>query len=97
MVYESIQKLIEDVFESITQKPTGPDPGIPTGLKRKRNNNGIDKHFIITTGDHYAMRWWSGRPTITDDLEKACYIIDGRELPESDHQNHDAPGQDLGI
>ena len=82
MVYESIQKLIEDVFERITQQTYWTGSGYSNRLKKKRNNNGIDKHFIITTGDHYAMRWWSGRPTVTDDLEKVCYIIDGRELPE---------------
>ena len=82
MVYESIQKLIEDVFQRITQDTYWTGTGYSNRLKKKRNNNGIDKHFIITTGDHYAIARWSGRPTITDDLEKACYIIDGRELPE---------------
>ena len=82
MVYESIQKLIEDVFQRITQETYWTGSGYSNRQKKKRNNNGIDKHFIISTGDHYAMNWYSGRPTITDDLEKACYIIDGRDLPE---------------
>jgi len=82
MVYESIQKLIEDVFERITQQTYWTGSGYSNRRKKKRNNNGIDKHFIITTGDNYAMNWYSGRPTITDDLEKACYIIDGHDLPE---------------
>ena len=82
MVYESIQKLIEDVFERITQETYYTGSGYSNRKEKKRNNNGIDKHFIITTGDNYAINWYSGRPTITDDLEKACYIIDGQELPE---------------
>lgn len=81
LVYESVRKLIEDVYGRITEKT------YPTGsgwdkTEKKRNNNGIDKHFILTTYDHNAITWYSQRPTITDDLEKACYIIDGKSVPE---------------
>jgi len=80
LVYENVQKLIEDVFNRITQGTY--HVGGWNGDKKKRNNNGIDKFFIITTNDQYSLNWYSGRPTITDDLEKACYIIDGKQLPE---------------
>lgn len=82
LVYESMQKLIEDVFERITQDTYFTGSSYSNRLKKKRNNNGIDKHFIIRTMDNYCMNYWSGKPTITDDLEKACYIIDGKQLPE---------------
>lgn len=82
VVHESVQKLIEDVFERITKDTYWTGSGYSNHKKKKRNNNGIDKHFIITTNDHHHLGWYSVRPTITDDLEKACYIIDGKELPE---------------
>lgn len=82
-VYDSVQKLVEDVFDRITQDTywTG-GSSYSTRVKKKRNNNSIDKHFILTTYDCSSMAYWSGRPTLTDDLEKACYIIDGKLLPE---------------
>jgi hypothetical protein len=80
LVYENVQRLIEDVFNRITQETYR--VGGWNGTKKKRNNNGIDKFFILSTGDNYAMEWYSSRSTITDDLEKACYIIDGKQLPE---------------
>lgn len=80
VVYENIQKLIDDVFEHITCGTyyTGPNGYI----KKKRNNSGIDKHFILTTHDCSYLGWYNRGPTITDDLEKACYLIDGKELPD---------------
>lgn len=80
LVYESVQKLIEDVFRRITDETYW--VGGWNGQKKKRNNNGIDKFFIITTNDIRAIDWYSSEPTITDDLEKACYIIDGKRLPD---------------
>lgn len=82
MVYESIQKLMEDVFNRITQGTYRTGASYNSSVKKKRNNNGIDKWFILSTNDQYSMNYWSGNPTITDDLEKACYIIDGKLLPE---------------
>lgn len=82
VVYENIQKLIEDVFNRITQDTYYTGSGWSGRAKKKRNNNGIDEHFIITTYDLNHLNWYDGRPTITDDLEKACYIIDGKQVPE---------------
>lgn len=81
-IHTSVQKLIEDVFTRITEETYWTGSSYSTRLKKKRNNNGIDKNFIITTGDVNQIRWYSNRPTITDDLEKACYIIDGKLLPD---------------
>lgn len=82
LVYTSVQKLIEDVFERVTTETYWTGSGYSSRQKKKRNNNGIDKHFILSTGDASALSWYSRGPTITDDLEKACYIIDGKTLPE---------------
>jgi len=82
VVYENIQKLIEDVFNRITKETYYTGSGYSSRLKKKRNNNGIDRHFIITTNDNYSISYWSSKPTITDDLEKACYIMDGKTVPE---------------
>lgn len=79
LVYESVGKLISDVFERIVTKTYETGSSYSTRQKKKRNNNGIDKNFIITT---YDSNRWNHSPTITDDLEKACYIIDGKLLPE---------------
>lgn len=83
VIYDNVQKLIEDVFDRITRETYRTGSGWYNSVKKKRNNNGVDKFFILSTQDHCAMRWYSGRPTITDDLEKACYIMDGKELPET--------------
>jgi len=51
--------------------------------KKKRNNNGVDKFFILSTHDYSRIfAYWNSRPTITDDLEKVCYILDGKTIPE---------------
>lgn len=51
--------------------------------RKKRNNNGVDKRFILRTGDWSMMfAYWGERPTVTDDLEKVCYLLAGRTLPE---------------
>lgn len=82
LVYDSIQKLIEQVFERIVGETYYTGSGYSNREKKKRNNNGIDKHFILTTHDIGTLNYWNHRPTVTDDLEKACYIIGGGMLPE---------------
>lgn len=81
-VHESVQKLIQDVFTRITEGTYITGSGYNGSVKKKRNNAGIDKHFILRTGDVHSLSWGSRGPTVTDDLEKACYIIDGKKLPE---------------
>lgn len=82
LIYESVRQLVEDVFNRITKETYRTGGSWNSSQKKKRNNNGIDKFFILTTHDDSSLKWWSGKPTITDDLEKACYILDGKDLPE---------------
>jgi hypothetical protein len=53
------------------------------GEKKKRNNNGIDSNFILSAYDYSSLYGYHiSKPTITDDLEKACYLLDGKRLPD---------------
>jgi hypothetical protein len=84
LIYDNVKKLVVKVFESITTGGmyyTGPGASY-NKAKKKRNNNGIDKHFILTTHDYnMVFHYWSQTPTVTDDLEKVCYILSGKKLP----------------
>lgn len=83
LIYENIKTLINQVFISITEKTYYTGSGYCNRQKKKRNNNGIDENFIITTGDYdLIFGWYSHRPTITDDLEKVCYILSCEKLPD---------------
>lgn len=83
LIYENVNTLVKNVFSSLTEEIyyTG-GSSYSTRAKKKRNNNGVDKQFIIHTGDHYRIHSYTGVPSITDDLEKVCYILSGRSLPE---------------
>jgi len=79
LIHENVKTLIQQVFKKLTEDTyyTG------SRERKKRNNNGIDKSFIITTHDYSRIfGYWTSTPTITDDLEKACYILDGKSLPD---------------
>lgn len=81
IIYDNIRSMMKSVYERITQQIYYTGTGYRT--KKKRNNNGIDKHFIITTNDwHRVFSYWTNKPTVTDDLEKLCYILHGKSLPE---------------
>lgn len=88
-IYDNVKQLVSKVYDEITQRTyyTG-GSSYNNCVKKKRNNNGIDKHFIISTGDIYNIQSWNDRPTITDDLEKACYILAGADLPEMGIKRH---------
>jgi len=82
LINDNVKTLIHQVFAEITEGTyhTGSGYNAP---RKKRNNNGIDKNFILYTNDWSSMfGYWSSKPTITDDLEKVCYIIAGRQLPD---------------
>lgn len=83
MIYESVQKMIEKVFEGITNETywTG-GSSYSTKVKKKRNNDGIDKFFILSTSDYTGYGWRWDHVSLTDDLEKACYLLDGKLLPK---------------
>ncbi len=88
LIHENVRAMMKSVYEKII---TGSYyTGGRNGDQKKRNNNGIDASFILYTGDHsrvhqYGYYW--NHPTITDDLEKACYLIAGEELPEHPLKN----------
>jgi hypothetical protein len=51
--------------------------------KKKRNNNGVDSYFILRTHDWQTIYdYWRDSPSVMDDLEKACYLLDGQPLPD---------------
>lgn len=83
LIHDNVKTLVKQVYDSITQEKYLTGGNYHTGTMKKRNNNGIDKTFIITTRDYSRIfGYWSSTPTITDDLEKACYILDGKALPD---------------
>ena len=85
-VYENVEKMFKRVYETIV---TGTyEVGGWNGTKKKRNNNGIDKFFILKTWDYNFVFGYRGDLTITDDLEKVCYLIDGKELPKMTLKEH---------
>ena len=81
VIYDNIRTLITSVFKSVTEGTYYTGSGYSNQKKKKRNNNGIDKNFILHTND-YNMFGYYDRPTVTDDLEKVCYIMDGKTVPK---------------
>ena len=82
LIHDNVQTLIKQVFNEITQGYyyTG---SRNNGERKKRNNSGIDQSFILYTSDYSSIfGYWSSTPTVTDDLEKVCYILDGKALPK---------------
>jgi hypothetical protein len=83
VIYDNVKTLIKTVFKKLTEDTYYTGSGYSSRKKKKRNNNGVDKRFIISTNDYSAIfgyNWY--RPTITDDLEKVSYLLDGKKLPE---------------
>lgn len=77
LINKGVKTLAESIYNELVNAK------YETGNKtKKRNNNGVDKRFILKAYD-YGIEYCSiNQPTITDDLEKLCYILDGKELPE---------------
>lgn len=81
-IRDNVNTLVKKVYSDITNGYYYTGNGY-RGEKKKRNNNGIDKSFIIYTADWKTIfAYWSDKPTIMDDLEKVCYILDGKALPD---------------
>lgn len=79
LILENVKTLVKDVYDRIVNGTyyVGKE-------KKKRNNSGIDTHFILYTGDHSGLfKYWQQRPSIMDDLEKVCYLLDGKTLPKN--------------
>ena len=82
MIYENVRLMCKRVYDEIISAYYYTGSGY-NKTKKKRNNAGVDHSFIICTGDyHMLFSYWPAGPTITDDLEKVCYILDGKSLPE---------------
>ncbi|MGD9157002.1 MAG: DUF4942 domain-containing protein [Desulfobacteraceae bacterium] len=82
MIYENIRLMCKRVYEKLITGSYETGSGFAS-REKKRNNNGVDKFFILQTYDYLMMyNYWSGGPTITDDLEKVCYILDGKSVPD---------------
>lgn len=83
LIRENVNTLVKKVYSEITNEFYYTGGSGYRGEKKKRNNNGIDAKFIIYTADYHSIySYWSDKPTIMDDLEKVCYILDGKTLPQ---------------
>lgn len=81
LIMDNVRTLVKQVYRQVIDGIYY--VGGRNGDKKKRNNNGIDARFIIHTNDWSSvMTYWSMRPSIMDDLEKVCYLLDGKTLPE---------------
>jgi hypothetical protein len=80
LIYDNVKTLVKQVFKTITEGTY--HVGGWNGPEKKRNNNGVDKRFILHTSDNYGVFSYSSTPTVTDDLEKVCYILAGKTLPD---------------
>ena len=86
MVYQNVEKLFKDVFNRVMNETY--KTGGWNSPKKKRNNNGIDSHFIISTGDYNMIfDYYSNKPTITDDLEKVSYLMFNEKLPDKNFKD----------
>jgi hypothetical protein len=80
-IRDMIKRVCREIIDGCYYTGSG---GYNSQKKKKRNNNGIDKMFILHTSDYRRVFSYSSiRPTITDDLEKVCYVIDGKKPPVS--------------
>ena len=83
LIRENVNTLIKKVYSEITNGFYYTGGSGCRGEKKKRNNNGIDKNFILYTADWSTIfAYWRDSPSIMDDLEKVCYILDGKTLPD---------------
>lgn len=86
IIYDNVKTMMRKVYEGITNGHYYTGSGYSSRQKKKRNNNGIDKSFILATGDIHRIAGsfsYGIRPTLTDDLEKLCYLFDSAKLPEN--------------
>ena len=77
LINNGVKNLAETLYRALINAKY-----ITENKTKKRNNNGVDKRFIIRANDYGYLYSDNRKPTITDDLEKLCYILDCKELPE---------------
>ena len=83
LIRDNVNTLIKKVYAEITNGYYYTGGSGYRGEKKKRNNNGIDARFILYTADYHSIySYWTEKPSIMDDLEKVCYILDGKTLPQ---------------
>lgn len=82
VIYDNVRTLVKTVFERATTECYYTGSGYSNRKKKKRNNNGIDEKFILTTHEHSDIFGYRIEQTFTDDLEKACFLLDGKQLPK---------------
>lgn len=83
IIFDNVKTMMKTVYNRIIEETYYTGTGYSNRQKKKRNNNGIDKMFILMTCDYSRIFRYSNSPTITDDLEKLCYILNGEKLPEN--------------
>ena len=82
-IHSNVKTMLKSVYDKIINGTYRTGSGYSNQKKKKRNNSEIDKWFILSTCDWNTMySYWTSGPTITDDLEKACYILDGKTVPD---------------
>jgi len=82
LIYTNIKTMVQTVYEKlINDKYYTGSGGFNSRTKKKRNNNGVDEHFILTTNDWSCIFNYWHKPTISDDLEKVCYILNNKSVP----------------
>lgn len=89
LLRENVQTLVRQVFRAIIDGTYY--VGGRMGVEKKRNNNGVDATFILYTLDNHSIGeygYYGSSPTITDDLEKVCYLLDGKTLPKETIKDH---------
>lgn len=82
LINDNVRMLVKQVYRTIIDGHYNTGAGC-NAQKKKRNNAGVDQMFILRTGDYSSLfGYWSSRPTETDDLEKVCYLLDGKTVPD---------------
>jgi len=81
-IYDNVRTMIMNVYDELINRTYYTGSGYSGRKKKKRNNNGVDNTFIITTMDYSRIFGYYHKPTITDDLEKVCYVMSGKTLPD---------------
>jgi hypothetical protein len=82
LIYENVKLMCKRVYDQLISGTyrTGNNWNAP---RKKRNNNGVDRFFILPTGDYTRIFGYTYQPipSIVDDLEKVCYLLDGKTIP----------------
>lgn len=83
MIYENVRLMCKRVYEQLISGTYQPGNAW-NSPRKKRNNNGVDRFFILPTHDYGRIFGYSfyHSPSVVDDLEKVCYLLDGKTMPD---------------